>query len=240
MNTLTTKYTLTRTLITGFILLTSQLTSAAPKIEHWITDSGLQVYYVHVPELPMLDARITFAAGSSHDGDKLGIAGMTTSMLDKGAAGLNADQIAEAFESVGAEFSTGSARDMAWISLRTVTRPEQMNPAMTTWQKIITNPSFPDADFSRLKKQALIGLEAEKQSPAAIANKAFYKNLYQGHPYSQPQNGTEKSINAMSTADIKNYYHRFFVVKNAQLALVGSISRTDAPVAFDKWLAKGK
>jgi len=214
--------------LAGLLLLVAQLASAAPKIENWVTDSGLQVYYVHVPELPMLDVRLTFAAGSAYDGDKAGIANMTTGMLDKGAAGLNADQIAEAFESVGAEFSSGSARDMAWISLRTVTLADQMTPALKTWQKIIASPDFPDNDFARLKKQALIGLEAEKQSPAAIANKAFYKNLYHNHPYAQPQNGTEASIEAMTIDNIKAYYRQFFVVKNAQLALVGSISRKDA------------
>jgi len=214
--------------LAGLLLLIPQLSTAAPKIENWVTESGLQVYFVHVAELPMLDARLTFAAGSTHDGKKVGIASMTTAMLDKGAAGLNADQIAEAFESVGAEFSTGSARDMAWISLRTVTLPEQLTPALSTWQKIIASPDFPDADFSRLKKQALIGLEAEKQSPAAIASKAFYKHLYHDHPYAQPQNGTEASIEAMTIEDIKAYYKQFFVVKNAQLALVGSINRKDA------------
>ena len=214
--------------LAGLLLLIPQLSTAAPKIENWVTESGLQVYFVHVAELPMLDARLTFAAGSAHDGKKVGIASMTTAMLDKGAAGLNADQIAEAFESVGAEFSTGSARDMAWISLRTVTLPEQLTPALSTWQKIIASPDFPDADFSRLKKQALIGLEAEKQSPAAIASKAFYKHLYHDHPYAQPQNGTEASIEAMTIEDIKAYYKQFFVVKNAQLALVGSINRKDA------------
>ena len=223
-----------KTLITGLLLLVTQLSmqqaSAAPKIESWLTDAGLQVYYVPVTQLPMLDVRLTFAAGSAHDGDKLGIASMTAGMLDKGAAGLNADQIAEAFESVGAEFSTGSARDMAWVSLRTVTLAEQMNPAMAAWQKIIASPDFPDADFARLKKQALIGLEAEKQSPSAIANKAFYKNLYHDHPYAQPQSGTEESINAMSIVDIKGYYNKYFVLKNAQLALVGSINRKDAEI----------
>ena len=219
-----------KTVTTGFlfVLLIPQFANATPKIENWVTDSGLQVYYVNVPELPMLDARLTFAAGSAHDGDKLGVSSMTANMLDKGAAGLNADQIAEAFESVGAEFSTGSARDMAWISLRTVTLAEQMKPALTAWQKVIASPNFPDADFTRLKKQALIGLEAEKQSPAALANKAFYKHLYHNHPYSQPPNGTEESIEAMSIEDIKAYYNKYFVVKNAQLVLVGSINRSDA------------
>ena len=217
------------TLFYGFLcLLMVQVASAAPKIDHWTTDSGLQVYYVNVPELPMLDLRLTFAAGSAHDGDKPGLSSMTTSMLDKGAAGMNADQVAEAFESVGANFSTGSARDMAWISLRTLTLDEQKKKALDTWLKIIKAPDFPETDFARLKKQALVGLQAEKQDPGSIASKAFYKNLYGDHPYASPQNGTKESITALTRDDVAAYYKKYFVNKNGQLAIVGAISKKEA------------
>ena len=215
-------------------LLLSSLSLAAPKIQHWISDNGLAVYYVYVPELPMMDLRLTFDAGSARDGDKWGVAGMTVAMLDKGTKDLNADQIAEAFESVGAEFSAGSARDMAWISLRTLTLPEQQSSAMKTWLDVIKNTAFPEKDFARLKKQALVGLEAEKQSPAAIASKAFYKNLYGNHPYATPQNGTEETVKAMQIADLKSYYSHYFVAKNGQLAIVGSIDRNAAEALAKK------
>ncbi|MCK5662578.1 MAG: insulinase family protein, partial [Thiotrichaceae bacterium] len=217
-----------------FVIVLNQFASAAPKIEHWVTDSGLRVYYVNVPELPILDARLTFAAGSAYDGGKAGLSGMTSGMFDKGAAGLNADQIAEAFESVGANFSAGAARDMAWISLRTLTLEEQMTSALEIWQKVIEKPDFPDADFERLKKQALVGLQAEKQNPSSIANKAFYKNLYGDHPYASPQNGTEKSITALTTKDLKAFFKQYYVNKNGQLALVGDIDKQQAIVIADK------
>jgi len=225
------------------VIIINQFAAAAPKIEHWVTDAGLRVYYVNVPELPILDARLTFAAGSAYDGDKAGLAGMLTSMFDKGAAGLNADQIAEAFESVGANFSSGAARDMAWISLRTLTMEEQMTSALSTWQKVIEKPDFPDADFERLKKQAMVGLQAEKQSPSSIANKAFYKNLYGDHPYASPQNGTEESIGALSTKDLKAFFKQYYVNKNGQLALVGAIDKkqaTDIANEISKALLSGE
>jgi zinc protease len=209
-------------------LFITQLSFATPKIENWVTESGLRVYFVNVPELPMLDLRLTFSAGSAYDAESPGIAGLTSSMLSKGAAGLNADQIAEAFESVGADFSTSTGQDMTSISLRTLTLDEQLDTAMQTWLKVIEKPEFPTADFDRLKKQALVALQAEKQDPGAIANKAFYKNLYADHPYGQPQNGTEESINALTTEDLKAFYKQYFVNQNAQLALVGSIDRKQA------------
>ncbi|MCK5902575.1 MAG: insulinase family protein [Cocleimonas sp.] len=209
-------------------LFISQLSLAAPKIEHWVTKKGLAVYYVHVPELPMMDLRLTFDAGSARDEQQAGIAGMTVASLNKGTRTRNADQIAEAFESVGANFSAGSARDMAWISLRTLTLPEEQTKALEVWLDVIKNASFPEKDFARLSKQALVGLEAEKQSPAALASKAFYKHLYTDHPYASPQNGTEVSIKALQAQDLKAYYSRYFVAKNGQLAIVGSVNRAQA------------
>ena len=213
---------------TTILVLVSQVSQAAPKIENWETSSGLRVYFVNVPELPMLDLSLSFAAGSAYDGDKLGIAGMTASMLNKGAAGLNADQIAETFESVGANYSANASRDTASISLRTLTLKDEMATALDNWLKVIEKPEFPEADFLRLKKQSLIGLQAEKQNPGSIANKAFYKNLYPGHPYGLPQNGNEESIEALSTTDLKAFYKQYFVNKNGQIALVGSIDKTQA------------
>ncbi len=219
---------ISQTLLLLGCLLISQITQAAPKIEHWKTQNGLAVYYVHVPEIPMFDLRLTFAAGSAYDGDKAGVSNLTTSMLDKGAAGMNADQIAEAFESAGAQFSASSARDMATISLRSLTLKEQMDKSLKTWLDVIGKPDFPEADFARLKKQALIGLQAQKQDPGSVASKAFYKELYGDHPYASPTSGTEESINAMTTADLKAFNNQLLVVNNGQLAIVGDLSRKDA------------
>ena len=209
-------------------LLISTMSHAAPKIQHWQSDNGLAVYYVHVPELPMLDLRLTFDAGSARDGKKMGMAGLTSAMLNSGTKDMTTNQLAEAFESVGAEFSSGSARDMAWITLRTLTLPEEQSKALATWIDVIKNSTFPDKDFQRLIKQALIGLEAEKQSPSALASKAFYQHLYTDHPYASPKNGTEASIKAMTVTDLKAHYARYFVAKNSQLAIVGAIDRPQA------------
>ena len=216
------------------LVIFSQISQAAPKIENWETSSGLRVYFVNVPELPMLDLSLSFAAGSAYDGDKLGISGMTASMLNKGAAGLNADQLAETFESVGANYSANAGRDTASINLRTLTLDEQMTTALDNWLKVIEKPEFPEVDFLRLKKQALIGLQSEKQNPGSIANKAFYKNLYPNHPYGQPQNGNEESIDALSVNDLKAFYKQYFVNKNGQIALVGAIDKQQAVVIAER------
>jgi hypothetical protein len=97
--------------------LPTSVLAADPKavvnIQHWQTNQGVPVYFVPTPEIPMLDVDVVFDAGSARDGDKPGLANLTAGMLDEGAGKLNTDQIAEAFDNVGAIYSIDVNQDMA-------------------------------------------------------------------------------------------------------------------------------
>ena len=108
-----------------FLLLLSagavQAVRAAPEIQTWQTARGVSVYYVPAPELPMVDIRIVFDAGSSRDGDLAGLARLTNGLLDQGAGGLDADAISAGFESLGAIYSPDAGMDSASVQLRSLT-----------------------------------------------------------------------------------------------------------------------
>ena len=119
----------------GFILLAAgQYANAAAKIDHWQTPQGSRVYYVRTEGLPMVDIQVVFDAGSARDGLQFGLASLTAGMLDAGAGKWNADDIAQRFESVGANFGAGSSIDMATVSLRTLTDKPLFDKALETMQ----------------------------------------------------------------------------------------------------------
>ena len=209
-------------------LFASSLAMAGPKIEHWTLDSGLRVYYVGIDDLPMLDINVTFDAGSARDGDKYGLANLTLSMLDEGAAGKNADELSEAFESVGANFYARASKDMANIGLRTITLEKPFESAINDWLSVIKSPEFPEANLERLKKQLMVSFEGAKQRPGSIAGKAFNANLYGDHPYANPGSGTEESIVKISTDDLKAFYKQYVVEENAMVSIVGKVTREEA------------
>lgn len=210
------------------MLLSMPLAQAAPKIEHWTTSNGLRVYYVSAPDLPMLDLSLIFDAGSVRDGDKQGMAMLTSSMLNKGAGELNEDQLAEQFDAIGANFSADSSMDNASVSLRTITLEKELKTALALWLKVLSKPTFPQESFARVQKLTLVGLQAEKQDPETLASKAFYKALYPEHPYGQPTNGTEESIQALTVPDLQAFYKQYYVAKNGLLTLVGAVDRKQA------------
>ena len=222
----------------GFILLTlSQFAYSAAKIEHWQTPQGTRVYYVHTESLPMVDIQVVFDAGSSSDGQQFGLAALTTALLDTGAGKWNADEIAQRFESIGAQFGASSSIDMATVSLRTLTDKPLFDKALETMQVILTHPTFNEADFQREKNRTLAGLKQQEESPAELASIAFYNALYGNHPYAHPESGVIKTVAALKVADLRNFYQKYYVAANAIVVIVGDLTKQQAEQTAEKLLA---
>ena len=207
-----------------FIIFYVNTVLASPNIEYWITSTGAEVYYVHAPELPMVDIQIVFDAGSSRDEDALGIAMLTNSLLADGANGDDADKISNDFESLGAIYAADIGYDSASLQLRSLTESELLKSAIVNLKNVLSAPDFPTDALERRRSQMLIGIKAKQQSPAAIAKDAFMKAIYQSHPYAKPSEGTETSVKAIKRKDIVSFYKKHYTAKNSMIAIVGAVS----------------
>lgn len=219
---------LRNTLLTAALLLAAPLLQAAPEIQHWQTEHGAGVYFVAAPELPIVDIRLVFDAGSARDGNQPGVASMTLGMLADGAAGMSADEVSLALESVGANYGSSIDRDKASVQLKTLVKEETREAALDMLIKVVTQPDFPESDFEREQQRTLSGLQAKKQSPGALASDAFYEILYGDHPYGHPTSGTEDSIKALTPDDLKAFHKTHYTASNATIAIVGAVSREQA------------
>ena len=205
-----------------------QAVNGVLNIQHWETPNGVRVYFVPVPSLPMVDIQISLDAGSARDGTKGGLATITSSLLSEGTPTLNADQIAENFENVGAIYSAQAQRDMAALNLRTLSDPEQLVPAVENLAAILKAPSFPEQNFKRIQKNMLSALKQQQQKPDTIATKAFFNTVYANQPYSNWVYGTEESVKTLQVEDAKAFYKKFYVAKNMVITLVGDLSEKNA------------
>jgi zinc protease len=200
---------------------------AGPKIQSWHTVNGARVLFVQAPELPMLDVRVVFNAGSAREG-RPGVATLTNAMLTQGAGAWNADQIAERLEAVGSDLEVGSLRDMAWVSLRTLTREPALDTSLETLTTLLGDPTFPKPDLERLRKNTLVALGQDEQQPRVVGSKALYQALYGTHPYAHDPSGTKDSVAAISLSELTEHFRQYYVAKNAVVAMVGAVDRAQA------------
>ena len=209
----------------------------AVDIEAWETASGMRVLYAPAPALPIVDIRLTFDAGAARDGERSGLARLTSEGLSLGTESIDADQLAERFEAVGAQFSTSSARDMGIVSLRSLTEPDWLAEALEVFTEILAAPAFPEAGLAREQRRMLQALQRERQEPGSVATRRLYQLMYAGHPYANPPSGHEESIPTLTRDEVKTFYREFYTAGNAVLAVTGAVSRTEAEALAERLAA---
>ena len=241
------KFMLKKSILFFLALCVSTATFAAsskgPSIQQWQTENGAKVLFVSSSELPIIDLRIVFDAGSAKDGEQPGLALLTNALLSEGTGELGATEIAKHFESLGVKFRTGSYRDMALLSLRSLSDKELLTPALEMFTRVLAEPSFPTESFERERNRLLVSLQSEKQSIGTVTDKAFFKTVYGNHPYALPSKGTEESVSQIKLSSLQQFHQQYYVSQNATIAIMGDLPRTQAEKIAEKissGLPKGK
>jgi zinc protease len=218
-----------RLLISATLLFVALPAMATPKIEHWTLKNGARVYFVETHNLPMVTLNVVFDAGSARDPQgRNGLSMLTNDLLNDGTGELDADAIAATFEGLGAEFGSSNDRDMAGVNLRSLSDRALLDPALDLFARVLAAPSFPAASFERERQRALLGLKQAEASAGDVAAKAFFAQLYKGHPYAQPTEGSAAGLKALTRNDLAAFHARHYVGRNAVLALIGDIKLSEA------------
>lgn len=203
-------------------------------IQSWQTTEGAKVMFVESKQLPILDIQITFDAGSARDGKQWGLASFTSDMLGTATDKRNEDQIAEAFNKLGAQFSSSASRDSATVSLRSLTREKIQQQALQTFTEVLSQAKFKEDIFQRERQRLLTALKQKAVKPQTIASDLLWEKLYVDHPYAHPVVGKPDTIKKLTLAQIDAFYRNHYGASNAVIAVVGDISKSEATEIAEK------
>jgi zinc protease len=195
-----------------------------PQIQKQQLSNGLPVWIVELHEVPVVQVNLVVKSGSADDPvGKYGIASLATAMLTEGAGSRSSLELADAIEFLGASITTGSATDASAVRLHApVARIGEALPLMAD---VALRPTFPEADFNRLRQQRLTSLLQARDDPSTIAALAFSRVLYgTAHRYGTATMGTAATLRAFTPADLRTFYAATFRPDNATLTSPTTIS----------------
>lgn len=223
-----------RLILTGLALWAVAAPAQELDIQRWQAAGGAEVLFVERPELPIVDVRIVFDAGSARDGEHPGLARLVSNLLLEGSAELSSGEIARRFERYGARVSTDSGRDTANVSLRALSGAERLDPVIEHLAGVLAEPAFPEDALSRVRQQMLLGLQQAESSPSAIAERAFERAIFGDHPYASPPDGTREAVSAITREQVRAFHRRYYTAANATIAIVGDLDRAAAEGLTDR------
>ncbi|HEX7048758.1 MAG TPA: pitrilysin family protein [Longimicrobiales bacterium] len=210
-----------------------------PAVERFALDNGLEVLLLEKHEVPLVQVNLHVRAGSVRDeAGTVGLADLTADMLDEGAAGRAALDIAGAFERLGARFNIGADLHLATLSLRVpVARLEE---ALALMADVALHPDFPAAELDRLRQERLTFLIRRRDEPNRIAGVTLEQALFGAtHPYGRGTIGDAATLRAIGTDDVRAFYDRYYRPNNAAVVVVGDVTpeilRQRLEAAFGAW-----
>lgn len=214
-----------------------------PAIEKFALANGLPVWIIEQHEVPIVQVNLVVRTGSSADPAGLfGLASLTAAMINEGAGGRSALELADAFDMLGAQIGTTSSFDAsgARMSVPVV----RLSDALPLLADVVMRPDFPAEELERRRKERLTQFLQARDDPAAIVQAGFPRLLFgPEHRYGTGAAGTEASVKAMTTEHLRTFHASHYRPDNAVLLVAGDVTAAVArPLLeqhFGGWTAPG-
>jgi zinc protease len=207
-----------------------------PPMQKTTLSNGLKVVLAERHAAPVVNFSMMVDSGFASDSADLpGVASLSLRMLEEGTPTRGSLKIGEEFESLGANFSSNTNLDGAFVQLNVL--KATMPKALDVYSDIVLHPAFAQNELDRLKKDQLAAIQREKTNPNAMALRVIPGLLYgKGHAYSLPLSGsgTEAAVARITRADLLKYHQTWFKPNNATLLVVGDTTLAEITPLLEK------
>lgn len=196
-----------------------------PAVERFELSNGLPVLFVAKPGVPLAQVNLLVRGGAAADPDgKGGLASLTADMMDEGAGGRSALELADAVETLGVDLTTGA--DLGSLQVQLHTPVSKLDSALALMADVALRPAFPEADLDRLRTSRLTALAQRRDEARAIASVLFDRTLYgDASPYGRQVSGSPQSVGALTRADLVAFHESAVRPESAALVVVGALDR---------------
>ena len=194
-----------------------------PSIVRHRLDNGLQVRTVEHFTMPVVTLVIQVDAGAVADPSaREGLAAISADMLDEGTGDLSAIDVSEAFARIGAEYDVDIGPDVTSFAVTTLAR--FADPGALLLADLLLRPSLREGDFNRVRQLRLDRLRQLKDSPPAVAERAFLRLMYGDHPYGHLPIGNAAALTALTLEDVASFHQQRFHPTRATAVVAGPLS----------------
>jgi zinc protease len=197
---------------------------APPAVRTATLANGLRVFLLEMHKVPIVHVTLMFRTGASDDPlDKFGLANLTGEMLDEGAAGRTALEIADAVDYLGASLTTSVGFDGTMIALGVPVA--RLSDALPVLGDVALRPTFPASELKRVREEMLTSLLQSEDDPAALVQFAFPKAVYgAGTRYGTPEVGRAAALRAFTESDLRDYHAAHYQPTAAALVVAGDVT----------------
>ena len=171
---------------------------------------------------PIVHFGVYSSGGASlEDASEAGLATLTSRTTLKGTARRNAEAIALESELLGGSIaSTVTSDGMGWTFSVPVGR---MAAAIELLSDVVLSPSFPEEALETERRVALSQLAQLRDDMFRYPVRLAYEAAYDGHPYGRSVLGSESTLRAIGTDQLRRWHAQQVLSADSVIAVVGDV-----------------
>jgi len=195
--------------------------------------NGLKVMVVENNKLPRVSYDLTIDNAPYAEGDKKGVADITSELIGTGTKKMSKDVFNEEVDFLGANISfNASGANASGLS-------KYADKILELMADGAINSVFTQEEFDKEKAKLIEGLKSQEKSVATVAARVENVLVYgKNHPSGEFL--SEETINKVTLADAVKNYNTYFVPANAYLVVIGDVKFKDVKNAVEKYFGSWK
>jgi zinc protease len=196
---------------------------SAPKVEQFTLSNGMTVIVKPDRRAPTAVHMLWLRVGSMDEVDGTsGVAHVVEHMMFKGSAELKPGEYSRRVAALGGRENAFTSRDATGYFQQIP--KEKLEDVMRLEADRFATNRWPDDEFTRevevVKEERRMRTE---DSPRAQLHEVLGATVYMASPYRRPISGWMSDLDAMTAADVRDFYRRWYVPANAAVVVVGDV-----------------
>ncbi|HET7273908.1 MAG TPA: pitrilysin family protein [Longimicrobiaceae bacterium] len=194
-----------------------------PAIERAELSNGLPILVARTSHFPVVTlSAILPAGGVQEQGDRAGLATLTNSLLESGAAGRSALDIAESLEGLGVRMKASTSWDVSLVGYTSLA--SRADAASEILGSMVRSPDFPPAEVERIRQEQLADIVQRRAEPRGLANEMVARFIYsEDTPYRRPLGGTAATVEGLTRSDAAAFHSECYSPRGAAVVVAGHI-----------------
>ena len=208
-----------------------------PANQRFVLPNGLTIVLVPKKDVPLIAFSGFVRGGALSDpADKPGVASLVAGLLDRGAGKRSAFEFADAVEGVGGSFNAAAGSESISVNGQFLARDRAL--MIELLGDALMRPHLEAAEFTTIRDREIEFIKAAKDSdPSQIIGIYGRAWLFGKNPAGRPQGGSERSLAAITQADVVAYHAGNFGADRATLVFAGDLDAKWMKQALSKAFA---
>ena len=181
---------------------------------------GLRVFSEPLDEATSVALGVWIRAGSRDEKEKVaGISHLMEHMLFKGTPSMNALQVAEAFESIGAQENAATGEEYTVLYARFL--PEHLERALDIMSDMILRPTL--ADLEREREVIVEEIKMYEDRPDQMADEYLSSLLFHDDTLGRPIIGSAETVRGVDHDTLKSFHESTYNSSNVFVVGTGKL-----------------